>query len=182
MFNKHDIARDACQLFGAQASKGYDWWWHSFTGYDAETGAAKPFFIEFFLCNPALGGDEPVFGQIPGKKQKPSYLMVKAGAWGEDAAQLHRFFGWNKIKVDWGVPFSIEADDCFLTETRTHGHVKVEDAASHPEWMCQDGEMSWDLKINKIIAFNVGFGADEAVTFAVSFAVTFDSVIGRRMP
>ena len=45
MFNKHDIARDACQLFGAQAEKGYDWWWHSFTGYDAETGQAKPFFI-----------------------------------------------------------------------------------------------------------------------------------------
>lgn len=41
MFNKHDISRDACQLFGAQASKGYDWWWHSFTGYDAETGAAS---------------------------------------------------------------------------------------------------------------------------------------------
>ncbi len=104
MFNKHDIARDACQLFGARASRGYDWWWHSFTGYDAETGDAKPFFIEFFLCNPALGGDEPVFGQLPGKPQKPSYLMVKAGAWGEDAAQLHRFFGWKIIKVDWGDP------------------------------------------------------------------------------
>ena len=61
-FNKHDIARDACQLFGVQAHQGYDWWWHSFTGYDAATGAAKPFFIEFFLCNPALGADEPVFG------------------------------------------------------------------------------------------------------------------------
>ena len=24
MFNKHDIDRDACQLFGAQASKGYE--------------------------------------------------------------------------------------------------------------------------------------------------------------
>ena len=90
MFNKHDIDRDACQLFGAQASRGYDWWWHSFTAHDAQTGEAKPFFIEFFLCNPALGGDDPVFGQIPGKPQKPSYLMVKAGAWGEDAAQLHR--------------------------------------------------------------------------------------------
>ncbi len=41
MFNKSDITRDACQLFGAQARKGYDWWWHSFTAYDAETGAAK---------------------------------------------------------------------------------------------------------------------------------------------
>ena len=60
-FNKHDIACDACQLFGPQAHQGYDWWWHSFTGHDAETGEEKPFFIEFFLCNPALGTDKPVF-------------------------------------------------------------------------------------------------------------------------
>ena len=168
-FNKHDIARDACQLFGAQAHQGYDWWWHSFTGYDAETGEAKPFFIEFFLCNPALGGEEPVFGQIPGKPQKPSYLMVKAGAWGADAAQLHRFWGWKRIMVDWGVPFSVEADDCFLTEDRTYGYVRVEASAEHPEWMCQDGEMSWDLKICKITAFNVGFGADEVFRHAEAF-------------
>lgn len=168
-FNKHDIARDACQLFGAQASQGYDWWWHSFTGYDAETGAAKPFFIEFFLCNPAFGADEPIFGQIPGKPQKPSYLMVKAGSWGEDAAQLHRFWGWKRFKLDWGVPFSVEADDCFLTEDRTKGHVRIEDASSHPEWMCQDGEMSWDLKIRKITAFNVGFGANETFRRAEAF-------------
>ena len=143
-FNKHDIARDACQLYGPQAHQGYDWWWHSFTGHDLETGEAKPFFVEFFLCNPALGSDKPVFGQIPGKPAQPSYLMVKAGAWGEDAAQLHRFWGWKQIKVEWNVPFSVEADDCFLTEDRTHGSVKVENAADHPEWMCADGEMSWN--------------------------------------
>ena len=168
-FNKHDITRDACQLYGPQAHQGYDWWWHSFTGHDAETGEAKPFFIEFFLCNPALGADEPVFGQVPSKPAKPSYLMVKAGAWGPGAAQLHRFWGWKKIKVDWGVPFSVEADDCFLTEDRTHGIVKVENAAEHPEWMCADGEMSWDLKIKKITAFNVGFGADEVFRHAEAF-------------
>lgn len=31
-FNKHDIARDACQLFGPQAHQGYDWWWHGGNG------------------------------------------------------------------------------------------------------------------------------------------------------
>jgi len=159
MFNKPDISRDSCQLFGSQARKGYDWWWHSFTAHDSQTGAPKPFFIEFFTCNPALGGDEPVFGQFPGKPQKPSYLMVKAGAWGEDAAQLHRFFGWNRIKVDMGIPFSIEANDCSLSETATKGHIKIVNSAAHPEWMCQDGEMSWDLKIHKVTAFNVGYGA-----------------------
>lgn len=100
MFNKQDISRNTCQLTGAQARKGYDWWWHSFTGYDAQTGEARPFFIEFFLCNPALGGSNPVFGQIPGNKEKgirPSYLMVKAGSWGEDAAQLHRFLTWAHV-------------------------------------------------------------------------------------
>lgn len=159
MFNKSDISRDACQLYGDQAKKGYDWWWHSFTGYDAETGEAKPFFIEFFLCNPEGGLAGPVFGQIPGNPQKPSYLMVKAGAWGEDAAQLHRFFGWKQIRVDMGVPFSIVADDCTLNEVATRGHILVEDADNHPEWMCQNGEMSWSLEISKVTAFNVGYGA-----------------------
>ena len=117
-FNKHEIKRDAFQLVKGQAFQGYDWWWHSFTGYDEITGEAKPFFIEFFTCNPALGKDAPIYGQLPENKErgvKPSYLMVKAGCWGEDAMQLHRFFGWNDVKVDMGVPFSIEADNCFLT-------------------------------------------------------------------
>ena len=66
-------------LHGPLKYQGYDWWWHSFTGRDETTGREKPFFIEFFVCNPALGGDEPVFGQLPKDREagkKPSYLMV----------------------------------------------------------------------------------------------------------
>ena len=164
MFNKHDITRNQCQLFGAQAKKGYDWWWHSFTGYDEQTGQARPFFIEFFLCNPASGTSYPVFGQLPENKEKgikPSYFMVKAGSWGSDAAQLHRFFGWEKISVDMGCPFSISADDCKMGENFTKGSVKVSlnDSIDHPQWMCQSGEMSWNLTIYKKTAFNVGYGA-----------------------
>ena len=65
MFNVHDISRDACMLHGPLRHLGYDWWWHSFTGKDEQTGEEKPFFIEFFVCNPALGGDEPILGQLP---------------------------------------------------------------------------------------------------------------------
>lgn len=166
MFNKQDIRRDECQLFGGQAKCGYDWWWHSFTGYHEKTKEAKPFFIEFFLCNPEKGGEEPVFGQLEENKQKgikPSYLMVKAGAWGEDAAQLHRFFGWKKIELKGDAPISIKADDCILNETYTEGNVVVseEDATNHPEYMCQHGSMSWKLNINKKVAFNVGYGASK---------------------
>jgi len=83
MFNVHDITRDACMLRGHLRKQGYDWWWHSFTAHDALTGEEKPFFIEFFLCNPDLAQDVPVLGQLP-SHPKPSYLMVKAGCWGED--------------------------------------------------------------------------------------------------
>ncbi len=163
-FNHSDLFRDSFMLKDALASEGYDWWWHSFTGHNKETGEEKAFFIEFFTINPALGGDEPIFGQLPVNHDngiKPSYMMVKAGCWGEDAKQIHRFFGWNQVNVKDEVPFLISADNCFCSETRTLGMVEVseEDAAAHPEWMSQAGRMVWDLNIEKNIAFNVGYGA-----------------------
>ncbi len=164
MFNKHDISRNACQLYGRQAKCGYDWWWHSFTAHHAETGKEKAFFIEYFACNPALGGAEPVFGQLPENKSagiRPSYIMVKAGTWGEDAVQLHRFFDWENARIDMGVPFSVTACDCFLSENEMHGSISIseKDAELHPEWLCGSGEISWDLKIYKQTSFNVGYGA-----------------------
>ena len=168
MVNRSDVKRNAFMLKGDLARCGYDWWWHSFTGRHIVTGEEKSFFIEFFTCNPALGGDEPVFGQTP-QHQKPSYLMVKAGAWGEDALQLHRFFGWKRVNISEGTPFRVEAGDCFLSETNTRGSVKVENAEAHPEWMCSNGNMSWELEIHKQIAFNVGYGASRLMRESGAF-------------
>ncbi len=167
-FNVQDESRDAFMLRGGFAEEGYDWWWHSFTGIDEETGKEKPFFIEFFTINPALGEEKPVFGQLPENKadgKRPSYLMIKAGAWGKDAAQLHRFFGWESgISVSENVPFEIIAEDCYLSETESRGSITVseEEAKEHPEYMSDAGSMIWDLKINKQVAFNVGYGASKA--------------------
>ena len=164
MFNKSDIARNECQLVRGQARCGYDWWWHSFTGRHEKTGEEKAFFIEFFLCNPASGTDKPILGQLPENKAKgikPTYLMVKGGCWGENAAQLHRFWGWKQIDVQGAAPYSIKADDCFMSEKKTVGAICIseEEAAAHPEYMCQHGQMSWELEIDKKVAFNVGYGA-----------------------
>ena len=153
-----DIRRDAFQLTGPQAKRGYDWWWHSFTATEEESGEEKSFFLEFFLINPDAAKDRPTFGRLG---ETPSYLMVKAGSWGEDALQLHRFFSWKDIVLEKGVPFSIKADDCFFCETETKGSVTVScvDARIHPEWMCDAGSIEWDLSIRKEIPFNVGYGA-----------------------
>lgn len=174
MSNISDISRDAFMLSGPLAECGYDWWWHSFTGRDKQTGEEKGFFIEFFTCNPALGRKEPVFGQLPEnreKGQKPSYLMVKAGAWGEDAAQLHRFFGWEAVTLRGEAPFSVAAGDCSLSEKETRGSIAITaaEAKAHPEWMCGAGQMRWQLKIDKRIAFHVGYGASRPLRASGAF-------------
>lgn len=175
MFCKKDISRNEYMLEKGQARCGYDWWWHSFTATNARTGEEKPFFLEFFICNPELGGVEPVFGQLEENKKsgkRPSYLMVKVGTWGEDAKQLHRFFGWNKVEIKKDAPFSVKAvggssenglGDCFLCETESYGQVCVseEDAKNHPEYMSDSGSIKWNLKIEKKIPFNVGYGASK---------------------
>ena len=175
-FNIHDINRDAFMLHGPLARHGYDWWWHSFTAQDAETGEDKPFFIEYFICNPALAGDEPVLGQLKENKEngkKPSYLMVKAGCWGEDHCQLHRFFSLKNVRIHPSAPYEVEAGDCYASETSLKGGISVskEEADAHPEWMCDAGEMSWDLTVDKQIVFNVGYGASKPLREAEAFAM-----------
>ncbi|MBQ9300888.1 MAG: hypothetical protein IJ214_10290 [Clostridia bacterium] len=176
MFNHHDITRNACMLRGPLRRCGYDWWWHSFTAQDAETGEDKPFFIEFFLCNPALAQDEPVLGQLPANREtgrRPSYLMVKAGCWGQDHCQLHRFFAWKEVNLHGDAPYRIEAADCLASETALRGHIDIspQEAAAHPEWMCGAGCLKWELTVDKQIAFNVGYGASKPLRDMEAFAM-----------
>ena len=154
-------------LRGPLAKKGYDWWWHSMTAENAETGELKPFYVEFFTCNPALAEDEPVIVWNDPKKQeagvKPSYLMVNVGFWGEDHGQLHRFFSLKDVDIHADAPFSVAVADCKCSETHSEGSVSVtaEEAAAHPEWMSDAGSMSWNFSIKKDIAFHVGYGASK---------------------
>ena len=58
--------------------------------------------IEFFCCNPELAERRPVFGQLEVNRnagKRPSYVMVKAGCWGEGARQLHRFFSLKDVNI-----------------------------------------------------------------------------------
>ena len=89
--------------------------------------------------------------------------MVNAGFWGEEHGQLHRFFAWKNVNVHEGAPYSISAPECFCSETRTYGRIEVSplDARVHPEWMSDAGSISWDLEIDKEVAFHVGYGASK---------------------
>lgn len=175
-FNRHSKKRNAFMLHGPLAHQGYDWWWHSFTAQDVTTGEDKPFFIEFLICNPALSEDEPVLGQLSANKKegkRPSYLMVKAGTWGEDACQLHRFFSLKDVKMHKSAPYKISAGDCLACETALKGSISISmgESLAHPEWMCDSGDITFDLTIDKQIAFNVGYGASKPLRDMEAFAM-----------
>ena len=158
--NNSDLTRNLYMLKGSLASKGYDWWWHSFTGYHEKTKEAKSFFIEYFVINPALAKDEPIFGQL--KNEKPSYVMIKVGAWGKNAKQIHNFYPFSQFQCD-PHQLNIQVGDCTLTETHMKGKCKVseQEVLNHPEYMCDAGTMEWDLQVDKQITYNVGYGASK---------------------
>ena len=162
--NKSDLKRDHYMLKGPLAKQGYDWWWHSLTAYNKETGEPRPFFIEYFVCNPDLAEDEPTLGQDPKNIEagkRPSYCMLKVGAWGKEPKQIHNYYSMKDFECP-DDRLDIKVGEYSLTETHMTGYCKVteEEAREHPEYMCDAGEMKWDLDIDKKIAFNVGYGAN----------------------
>ncbi|MCF0136916.1 MAG: hypothetical protein HUJ66_00965 [Oscillospiraceae bacterium] len=168
MANKSDVIRNGFRLTGPLAKRGYDWWWHNMTAINKETGEEKPFFIEFFVCNPALAKDKPniVWNRPEAQKagERPSYVMVKVGFWGEkEKGQIHNFYAWKDAEIAKEGPIDIKVNGCHCSEKHISGKVKVtpEEAAEHPEWMSDAGEMSWDLTVDKNITYNVGYGASK---------------------
>ena len=127
--------------------------------------AEKTFYIEYFLYNPALAQPEPGLVWNDPEKQKagkrPSYCMVNAGFWSKEKGQLHRFFPWSQVSIPMNEPLHLMAGDCTCTETRLTGSIRVtrEQVAAHREWMSDAGEMEWDLRVHKLVAYHVGYGA-----------------------
>lgn len=161
MFTKSDISRNELQLVRGQGKCGYDWWWHSLTARNAKTGKEKPFYIEFFACNPKLAQDKPVFGKTD-KSAKPSYVMVNVGTWGKDKKkQLHRFYAWKDVAIAKKAPITIDAGECFMSETQTRGKIVVTDKDEEALGigMSDAGTVEWNLRIEKKIPYNVGYGA-----------------------
>jgi len=104
--NLSDLARNSYMLRGRLARRGYMRWWHSFTGVHTVTGETRTFFVEFYVVNPALGQSLPILGQHPYFKKrgmKPSYVMVKAGAFpdekGNGGRQLHAFYPVSSLQA-----------------------------------------------------------------------------------
>lgn len=155
-FNKSDRKRDSFMLKGALAKHGFDAWRHCFTGVGRTSGEKRSFMLEYYCVNPQLAEDEPVFAE---DGRKPSYLCVRAVVLGEGGSVLNRYFTWDATSTGEEMDLLISAEDCFLSETRTMGRIEVgpQDREKDSDRYPDVGRIVWDLRIDKRIAFNLGY-------------------------
>lgn len=161
--NQSDLTRNAYTLRGSLARRGYCRWWHSFSGVQPETGEIRTFFIEFYIVNPGLGGEQPILGQHPYFKKrgmKPSYVCVKAGVFpdaeGLGGRQLHAFYPISSLKIT-PRPLVIQAEDCFYSEERIRGFIDISsEEAAHPCFLSDAGVMEWNLEVHKAVSCHTG--------------------------
>lgn len=161
--NQSNLNKNSYMLRGSLTRKGYMRWFHSFTGVQAESGETRTFFIDYFIINPGLGGDQPILGQHPYYKKrgmKPSYVMIKAGVFpgsnGENGRQIHAFYPISSLKAT-GNPMVMQIEDCFYSENHISGFVEVSSAeARHRSFMSDAGWMEWDVEVHKAVACNTG--------------------------
>lgn len=167
------MSKNGYRLTKSSSKRGYDWWWHSFVGTNAETGELKPFFIEYYVINPGLWKGDIIWGQqkeSKANKQKPCYAMLKVGTWGDGKVQLHNYF---KISDFYA---SSRRLDCKigpneLTENKLSGEVSVSDfdRDSFPERMSDSGMLKWNLSVEKDVQFDVGFGSSKLFNYLGAF-------------
>jgi tocopherol cyclase len=149
-------------------TNGYDWWWHSFVGRSRTTGKQQPFFIEYYVINPGLGGPLPILGQDPANKaagRRPSYAMIKAGTWAENAsAEINNYYGI--ADLDAAIEYmDVRIGPNTASEVHLTGAVfmSAATAAAHPEYMSDAGEMEWDLTVDKTLTYSVGYATSDIV-------------------
>ncbi|TLP81744.1 tocopherol cyclase family protein [Maribacter sp. ACAM166] len=156
------MSKNGYSLTRFSKKNGYNWWWHSFVATHAETGKLKPFFIEYYVINPALWNGKIIWGQQKenkNTKKKPCYAMLKVGTWGEDKVQLHNFYDISDFYAS-SNDLNCKIGSNELTDSYLFGSVTVSEKEQDvlPEFMSGYGSLKWDLKVEKEVQFDMGYG------------------------
>lgn len=167
---------DQYVLRGKLRQEGFERWRYVFSALSRSTGQEKKFFIELYIVNPAISPKAVVISQksrlaysesdlqyaLAGTASaehandelavKPSYVLVKAGVFGNFGKQMNKFyasslFGFVKSTENFKV------GDCLFGSKSLSGTISVteQDLRLRPELLCNSGAMDWDLKFERQI-------------------------------
>ena len=170
-------------LKGSQKKNCFEYWRLVTSGFSRLTGEERIFFFDFIIVNPALSpkecvlgfkdrsnktaqdlhyaltGSAPVQNVAAEEYVQPSYGLVKAGVLGQHGKQINSFYPCNHVDLqskDYIARFnSIQSGECTLFENGTTGEVRVtsQDLRIHPEFICNAGSISWNLRFDRKIGF-----------------------------
>jgi tocopherol cyclase len=170
---KAESSKNGYKLYGSLRQNGFDWWWHSFVARNRRTNEEQPFFIEYFVINPQAGGPEPILGQLEVNRKngvRPSYAMLMAGTWKKNGAkQIHNYYGIDQFSASTD-QMNVRIGKSFATEYRLEGSVSLSpELSQRPEYMSDAGEITWSLAVQKLLSFDVGFGASDVASELKAF-------------
>lgn len=170
--------RNMYMLKDEMAAHGYDMWRHRFLGKNVRTGELVPFFVDYYVVNPARGGFHPVFGSKG--TRRPSYMMIKAGRFGTEPSQINRFFGSRTLDIA-SDALRIVAEDCIISEDVIRGYAEYSpaDAANHPERMSDVGKISWQLRVKRTLPYEINYSSPKYVYKVNAFGM-YRHVSGRK--
>ncbi len=170
------------QLSGAMKKSGVNLWRFVFSAIERMTGKESVFFIELGLLNPWLSPGDVLLGFKPRVKisaedlqhvlagtdsaQKiqsetlvvPSYVVVRAGVLGQGAKQICSYLPVKDIVVS-SRSFDITAAECHFDDSSLSGVIEKApmDVNNHPEYLCDSGIISWNLRYDLAISSEKGY-------------------------
>ena len=147
---RHNLYRNMYKLKGDLAFKGYDSWFHFFSGASAKTGEIKNFSVEYTIINPQLGREYPEEGDLE-EGIRPSYFKVAVTSFGKNPARAERLIAISDMNISENM-LKISAEDCFISENNIWGRIgyglKIYEEDDH--------KADWSLKINKTVPYGTG--------------------------
>jgi hypothetical protein len=163
-------------LRGKLRQEGFERWRYVFSAVSKITGHERKFFIELYIVNPAISPKVAVISQksrlaiseadlqyaLAGSDSaahandeidvKPSYVLVKAGIFGEGGKQINKFYSSAQLSYVKSTG-NFKVGDCIFGSKELLGSVLVtaQELRVRPELLCNVGSMDWDLKFERTI-------------------------------
>ena len=199
---KKNIKDSKYGLSGSSKKSGVNFWRSFFTAYEKNSATEQLFFLELELLNPALSPAEPLLGFKPrvtiteedlqytlagtlaAKDLKsenivqPSYVAVRFGTLGAEAKQLCSYHCIKNVRFS-SKPFTIQMDNKIFGEDCLSGYINIseEEYQKHPEYFCDRGFASWNLKYEVMRDMGEGYKNKTDRWFPYGIKTNFSGMI-----
>ena len=176
MAGKVNKKYDHYLLKGKLRQQGFERWRYVFSAVSKVSGQEKKFFVELYIVNPAvspkvadlsqksrlaysesdlqyaLSGTESAAHANDEIAVLPSYVLVKAGAFGKDGKQMNKFYASSSLSFTRNTE-TFKVGDCLFAPKALSGTIAVtsQDLRLQPELLCNAGSIAWDLKFEREI-------------------------------